>query len=579
MRKRFLILFLLLMFILVSCKKEDDVFLYPAYTKNMDKFVWGFINEEGIFVIKPKYTSVENFNEGLSIVEKDGLFGLIDTEGNQVLEIKYQNISYLGSSYYLLNENSDLKIYSAYNKIISLDTKFSNILAYSNGYFTSLVKTEDGGVRFGYLDEKGREKIPFIYDKAFDFHLGRGIVRDGGKYKVIDRKNKTFKILNIDELRETSSPGIYIFKDKGYDSKYGLMDEEGKIILEALDFNLIDVKGNLILASKENLTDDKYGVLNLKGELVIDFKYGDVKILEDNYLAISDEIGKLGYPSYRIYRVDKGPINDELYYNIEENSKSIKLGYICVSDGLKTFFIDKNGEIENRLPVEDGFGIMDFDGEVVKSLIDGDLVYYRKNGDIIWEEDKGYKIDKSIEVVEKELRKSDNIKIKYPRFIGLDDELQSEINNSILDLFTKNRNDDINFKEYIDYKTFYNIYMKGDIISFEKNTNYLKKDSKVRVNEKVFYNINYKTGYFYSLKDLIDGEDQLDILNNLIFQSNELGSNYQRLKLEDGFLIRGDNIYFNVFYKDKDNNIKGYKQFSLALDKIKNIVKKGESYA
>jgi hypothetical protein len=43
---------------------------------------WGYINTEGKWVVNPQFGHVNDFNEGLAAVEKEGQWGFIDKAGN-----------------------------------------------------------------------------------------------------------------------------------------------------------------------------------------------------------------------------------------------------------------------------------------------------------------------------------------------------------------------------------------------------------------------------------------------------------------------------------------------------------------
>lgn len=55
--------------------------------------VFGFIDKEGSFKIKPKYEQCYDFSEDVAAVCKNGLWGYIDKEGNTVIPCKYLRAS------------------------------------------------------------------------------------------------------------------------------------------------------------------------------------------------------------------------------------------------------------------------------------------------------------------------------------------------------------------------------------------------------------------------------------------------------------------------------------------------------
>ncbi len=54
---------------------------------------WGYIDTNGVEIVKPKYIQVENFKEGLAKVRGQKGWGLIDTTGTLILVAEFNYIS------------------------------------------------------------------------------------------------------------------------------------------------------------------------------------------------------------------------------------------------------------------------------------------------------------------------------------------------------------------------------------------------------------------------------------------------------------------------------------------------------
>ncbi len=55
---------------------------------------YGFIDQQGQFVIPPAYEDVASFHEGLCAVRLDGLWGFIDGDGKQVIPCRFSAVTY-----------------------------------------------------------------------------------------------------------------------------------------------------------------------------------------------------------------------------------------------------------------------------------------------------------------------------------------------------------------------------------------------------------------------------------------------------------------------------------------------------
>jgi uncharacterized membrane protein YhaH (DUF805 family) len=107
---------------------------------------------------KKKYDNVDDFSEGLALVELNGKYGYIDDTGTEVIPLKYDG---------------------AWD--------------FSEGMSLVLLKG-----KYGYIDKTGKEVIPLKYDDAVDFSEGLAIVLLKGKYGYIDKTEKEVIPLQYD---------------------------------------------------------------------------------------------------------------------------------------------------------------------------------------------------------------------------------------------------------------------------------------------------------------------------------------------------------------------------------------------
>lgn len=139
----------------------------------------------------------------------NGMYGVIDINGNTILEDKYDNITYLP-------ETGDFKVES------------------------------DGKV--GIMGSKGETRIQIMYDsiELMDSDAGLYLASNNGKYGVIDIRGNIKIYIENDEIGVDISP----FSQNNIKNKYILA-------------------GNLIPVKKNNL----WGLFDLNGNQVVDFYY------------------------------------------------------------------------------------------------------------------------------------------------------------------------------------------------------------------------------------------------------------------------------------------------------------------
>ena len=242
----------------------------------------GCIDKTGKVVIPFEYYWLGNgwtgfFNAGLGIIDKyfednNRKCGLIDKNGNFVVPLgQYDGISDFNGALAFVMDYDIGGEYGAYiDKTGKLVTDFEYYAdQWCNWYYMpsseDMTIAQKGG-KFGFLDNKGNEAVPFEYDMVEPFS-------DGLAY-VWDRENE----------------------------KSGYVDKTGKLIIQNNDYNMAhSFSDGLAWVQK----DDKYGYIDSTGELVVpliydyayDFNEGLAAVRKDgkwSILAIENYTPKTG---------------------------------------------------------------------------------------------------------------------------------------------------------------------------------------------------------------------------------------------------------------------------------------------
>lgn len=254
----------ILFLLLVGTQLKAQEQLEPEANK---KGRWGYVDQYGRMVIKHKYDDASPFAGNVAIVKKGEKYGFIDRKGVLVGKIQYSVIEPYG--------DDGLYLVSVGGKMV---------------------------------DQKMREKLQRKEEKA-EKKRTVGKIKIGGitlfKYKKASAKKKTNPNDVVAEVGEFGGSS----RIPWVDAKWGVCDQNGKIIIPALYEQFSDVIEGVIYVQKGG----KYGILTEEGK----------ELLKPDYKQI-------------------GMFN--------------KQGYCWVSDG----------EISKKtLYVEDKFGIVDRNGKVV----------------------------------------------------------------------------------------------------------------------------------------------------------------------------------------------------------------------
>lgn len=218
----------------------------------------------GYTEISEEFTNQKAIMESMLIVQKNK-YGVIDLQGNTILEPKYDEITYF--------------------------SQVGDFLVKNNG-------------KVGTMSKKGETKVEIIYDsiELMDKDVGLYLVKKDGKYGVLDL-NGNIKIhienseigMDISKFPKNNIKNKYLLVDNlipvRQDKLWGLYDKNGNQVVEFKydsfgyvassnknAFNLLIIPDyNVLVACK----DKKYTLLNQSGEALFN------TIADDIYMTIS----------------------------------------------------------------------------------------------------------------------------------------------------------------------------------------------------------------------------------------------------------------------------------------------------
>jgi hypothetical protein len=447
-----------------------------------------------------KLTNFKKFNNEYVIVEKDEKFGLIDKTGKLKINCEFTFINKFKDEY-LIAENYNEHEFTCYDK--NFQEKFK-IKANSCGNFHENLAWIENKGKYGYINTKGEIVIDYLFGKAGNFGNGYAWVKnEGNEFALINEKGeividyfyaddikncfnipfiskhailinnnengiKEFDLLEINASLEARQPTVFndepfqnihvvensntaVVKSKDRWFIYDLNEEE--IISQEFDFITDDI---LKIGYEDSIEpfinsttafvqkNNKFGLINLKGELISDIKYDSFRPFFNNNACVAEkndgklnwgiinESGKMicelkyfdvanfneGYggvckkfgTSYRWAFVDKNgkEITDFIYLNssLVRTHDAIKFseGKCCVQiqDNNSNLWqiINKKFEVINQLDLDEAFHIYPYFGNFAKVLhIEKNKIgFINTAGDLIKKIE--YKQDNAIELID-----------------------------------------------------------------------------------------------------------------------------------------------------------------------------------
>lgn len=210
--------FLLLILFVFSCKNDQtdqNISGEQEYFEDYEEplYKWGYIDTEGNKVIESKYDDLRPFQGGLARANYKGKWGFIDKTGNDVIHFKYRGtfpfkdglarVQNFEKKYGFINKSDEMVIPD------TLDLVFD---------FNSDRARAKQGELYGYISSDGKWIIEPQFKKCANFENGHARVYQFGKAAIIDKAG-AFKIPYEDgneKMFSTDSDIIRAKKGKKY---------------------------------------------------------------------------------------------------------------------------------------------------------------------------------------------------------------------------------------------------------------------------------------------------------------------------------------------------------------------------
>lgn len=386
--------------------EEDGTYKTKAVNKNNEQLFTNYNKVEAL----ENYDSAENvwYEKNVLKVEKDGKWGLIDTNGKEISEIIYDNIKTLkGIQNSIIVEKEGKYGLLNCNGVKILDTNYSEILNfgddYINGYIT---KNQDG--KFGIVNVSGEQVLENNYEEIYNIYSDKYfVIGENGNQQLINKDKEKVLTENFDEIKQITSTGVIYVKD----GKYGFMDFEGNIIIEASYDVLNEINTGIFLTQK----DGKAGLIDKDKNEKVAFNFKNIYYNQKAgiYIAENEDLTQTLIDSNFQTKVvgilselntDKGymkiKVDDSYkYYNFRFEEKDIKDIYVnnkifvSKKDG-KYGFIDTKENVVVDYIYDDATELNEYGFAAIKK--DGLWGAIDKEGNIVI--DPKYNLDENLKI-------------------------------------------------------------------------------------------------------------------------------------------------------------------------------------
>lgn len=221
---------------------------------------WGYINNNGQFVIQPQYDTADDFSEGLAAYQTGRLYGVVDRDGAVVLPAKYAFIGSYKEGRALFAEGGKFG-YLNRKGVVAVPAQFAEANDFSEGLAYVSNQIDTSGKIGGYINTSGEYQIPPRSFQGGPFRQGLAAVHGDGSPYYIDRTGKTaLQVPGVQGLGNFAE-GRASFVVSG---RNGFIDLNGTVVISPQWEFVSDFVGGVARVSHGSLR----GYINSSGQFV-----------------------------------------------------------------------------------------------------------------------------------------------------------------------------------------------------------------------------------------------------------------------------------------------------------------------
>ena len=338
------------------------------------------INEknEEILVGYDKIEAIDNYDSKQNIwyednvlrVSKNGKYGIVNFEGQEVLPCEYDEITALKGvkANFIVKKDGNIGLVNEVGQTI-VNTEYKDVIPLKDEYKSEyiIINAEN---KYGLISTSGTVLIETKYDEVkYIGSLHLFAVKEADTWKLFDTETNSIVIDGgYKDIVEAKSENIIVVNEDG---KYGVLNKDYSVKIEPQYEDLKYAFSIYYIAKK----DGKYGIINSENETVIEFEYQRMIYNENGGFVEADKTdtetvvfdNNLGQKVVGIIsdiNTEKGYIkvytnNEYKYYNFkleEKNSSDLLTAntlFLSKKDG-KYGYVDKSGNVVVDYIYEDG---------------------------------------------------------------------------------------------------------------------------------------------------------------------------------------------------------------------------------
>ena len=230
-----------------------------------DKWGWAYFDENHHYTLSPFiYEDIEDYTDGLALVKKNGMFGFINENWEEVIPFVYEYakpfwkemaVVKINGKYGVINTNNETVIPFEYENLIHYKRNPTIIVALKNN-------------KYGIIDEGNSVIVPFEYT-TIKVSLFYTFIEKDGQKGLMFFKGKSVSTVLFDEIRYIKALNpFYIYN---YEGKLGLFDRYDGIMSHAIYDEIPEP--HFYCNRMAVCRNGKWGYINTNGKEVIKCVY------------------------------------------------------------------------------------------------------------------------------------------------------------------------------------------------------------------------------------------------------------------------------------------------------------------
>lgn len=242
---------------------------------------WGFIDYKGKWVVPALYDFSKGASKGVGIVKQQGNWGAVRAKGEIVLDFLYNSVDFLE-----VGDTTMLKVQKSEPRYGVIDDKANEIIPFEYEALGAIVG-ERIAVRknglWGFIDKSGAIVIGCAFNEVRPFSEGLAAVRKGNKWGFIDEEGSLVLGFNYNRCGDFKEGLCWVYSN----ANAYYIDRYGEQSFSATFASATDFDGGVARVKESG----KYGLIDRNGNYLLRPKYLSISSFNEYGLAIVEFVG------------------------------------------------------------------------------------------------------------------------------------------------------------------------------------------------------------------------------------------------------------------------------------------------